>query len=78
MFWLWFIVAILLFAVGVYKLGTLNYGIDDKIGMFFGIVLASAAWPLILAAVVFFGPFFGLYWLGEQQREKKNNKNTKK
>ena len=71
MFWLWLIVAILLIAVGSYFLGTLDESEDNKVGIFWMIVIGSALWPLVLTAVIIIGPFFGLFWLGDRNREKR-------
>lgn len=64
--WLWLIVAILLIAVGMYVLGTLDWNEDDKIGLFWTIFIGSLLWPLVLCVVVVAGPFAGLFWLGDR------------
>jgi hypothetical protein len=40
--WFWLIVAILLIAVGSYFLGTLDASEDNKVGIFWMIVIGSA------------------------------------
>ena len=77
--WLWLIIAIITFAVSMYIIGR-HFSDDQDVGGFiFAATLGSVAWPLILAVVVVFGPFFGLFYLGAKRAEKaKENKNTKK
>jgi chromate transport protein ChrA len=70
MFWLWLIVAILLVAVGSYALGRWDTN-EDKVSLFWTIVIGSLLWPAVLAAVIIVGPFFGLFWLGDRRREKR-------
>ncbi len=74
--WLWLIVAIILLAVGLYILGRFDFGVDTA-GVFWCIFLGSLFWPLVLTAVIIFGPFVGLYVLGVRQREKKAEKSGK-
>jgi hypothetical protein len=73
MFWLWLIVAILFIAVGSYVVGTLDTDIDSKFGIFWVTFIGSLTWPVVLAAVIIIGPFFGLFWLGDRKREKLKN-----
>ena len=68
--WFWLIVTILLIAVGVYALGRWDTN-EDKVGLFWTIVIGSALWPIVLTAIIIFGPFFGLFWLGDRNREKR-------
>ena len=68
--WLWLIIAILLVAFGTYALGRWDTN-EDKVGLFWAIVIGSLLWPLVLAVVIIAGPFFGLFWLGDRAREKK-------
>jgi chromate transport protein ChrA len=68
--WLWLIVAILLIAIGVYVLGTLDWDEDQKVGLFWIIFICSLLWPLALGIVVVAGPFVGLFWLGNRKRKK--------
>jgi len=77
MFWLWFIVACICLAVGLYIVGRLEADEDSKIGLFWCIFLGSLIWPAVLAVVISFGPFVGFYWLGERQRKKKKENSTK-
>jgi hypothetical protein len=74
--WLWLIIAIVLFAVGVYALGRWDTN-DDKAPIFWVIGMASLFWPLVLAATIIFGPFVSLYFLGERHRDKKAEKSGK-
>ena len=77
--WLWLIIAIIIFAVSMYIIGRYFSDDQDVGGFIFTATLGSVAWPLILAVVVVFGPFFGLFYLGAKRAEKaKENKNTKK
>lgn len=75
--WLWFIIALIFLAVGLYALGRWETH-EDKGSIFGAIFLISMFWPIVLAAVIIFGPFVGLYFLGEYQREKKNKENSTK
>jgi len=68
--WFWLIVAILLVAVGSYVIGASNIP-DDRVGLFWILLFGSLLWPLVLAAVIIIGPFFGLFWLGDRAREKR-------
>jgi hypothetical protein len=71
MFTLWLIVAALIMAVGLYMLGRLDIWGNDVAGAFWCIFFGALFWPLILTAVIIFGPFFGLYALGIRNRNKK-------
>ena len=71
MFWLWLIVAIVLFAVFTYNIGRFDLGDGDPVGLFWISFFASLLWPLVLTAVIIVGPFYGLYWLGDRAREKR-------
>jgi chromate transport protein ChrA len=75
---LWLIVAILLFAVGMYVLGTLDWNEDQKVGLFWVIFICSLLWPLALGIVVVAGPFAGLFWLGDRKRKQKEKSTTNK
>jgi chromate transport protein ChrA len=68
---IWLIVTAILMAVGVYMLGRLDVPGNDWAGVFWCIFLGSLFWPLVLTAVIIFGPFVGFYLLGVRQREKK-------
>ena len=70
MFWLWLIVAVLLFGFYVYKLGVSNIDNDEKFGMFWILAFIAIGWPVVLVSVLIVGPFAGLFWLGERKREK--------
>ena len=67
--WLWLIIAIIVLAVSLYALGRWDTN-EDKFSLFWAIFFGSLLWPVILAVVVIFGPFVGLYFLGEYQRQK--------
>lgn len=70
MFWLWLIVAIVLFAVATYSIGRFDLDDGDPVGLFWISFFASLFWPIVLIAVIIVGPFYGLYWLGDRAREK--------
>jgi chromate transport protein ChrA len=70
MFTLWSIVAIVLFAVSTYCIGRFDLDGGDPVGLLWLSFIGSLLWPLVLAAVVIGGPFFGLFWLGDRKREK--------
>lgn len=76
MFWLWLIVAVILMGVGSYVIGVID-GPDDRIGLFWVLLFGSMLWPLVLTAIIIFGPFFGLFWLGVFAREKRKEKKAK-
>lgn len=79
MFWLYLIVAASLFGFGMYKLGLVDINEDEKFGLFWVIGLISVLWPLALALIVVFGPFVGLFWLGDRKRQQREqNKKTDK
>lgn len=73
--WLWFIIALVFLAVGLYALGRWDT-YEDKFALFWVIFFAALFWPFILAAAIVLGPFVGLYSLGEYQREKKNKEKS--
>jgi hypothetical protein len=70
MFTLWLIIAIVLFAVGTYSIGRFDVGNGDPAGAIWTCFLGSLFWPILLAAAVIVGPFFGFFWLGDRKREK--------
>lgn len=70
MFWLWLIIAIVLMGVGAYIIGAID-GPDDRVGLFWVVSIGSLLWPLVLTAIIIFGPFYGLFWLGDRAREKR-------
>ena len=70
MFWLWLIIAIVLFGVSTYCIGRFDIGDDDTAGAVAVSLFCSVCWPSVLAVVVFIRPFFGLFWLGDRKREK--------
>ena len=68
MFWLWLIVAVLLFGFFVYKLGRYETN-EDKAELLGMVFFTSLLWPLVLAAAIVGGPFVGLFWLGNRKRD---------
>lgn len=80
MFFLWLIVAIVIFAIGMYKLGAADIPEYDRGGMFWVIGLGAFAWPFVVAITIVFGPFVGLYFLGARKRNarKQAEKEAKK
>lgn len=70
MFWLWLIVAIVLFAISTYCVGRFDMGDSDPGGLLWLCFIGSLFWPLVLAAASLGGPFVGLFWLGDRKREK--------
>jgi uncharacterized membrane protein YfbV (UPF0208 family) len=68
--WFWLIIAIMFIAFGAYALGRWDTN-EDKVSLFWIIVIGSLLWPAVLALVIAIGPFFGLFWLGDRAREKK-------
>lgn len=68
MFWLWLIVALLIIAIGSYRVGMLDWDEDQKLNLFWCIAIGSFVWPLLLALAIVVGPFFGLFWLGDRRR----------
>lgn len=68
MFWLWLIVALLLIAIGSYRVGVLDWDEDQKVNLLWCIAVGSFIWPLLLALAIVIGPFIGLYWLGDRRR----------
>jgi hypothetical protein len=70
MFWLWLIVAIVLFAVSTYSIGRFDLDEGDPVGLLGVCFVGSLLWPLVLTAVIIAGPFVGLFWLGDRKRQK--------
>mgnify|MGYP002654594101 CR=1 FL=1 len=75
MFWLWLIVAVLLLGFFVYKLGRYETN-EDKAELFCMVFFTSLLWPIVLAVVIVSGPFAGLYFLGDRQREKRKKEES--
>lgn len=79
MFWLYLIVAVVFLGFGMYKLGLVDIDDDDKFGLFWVIGVIAVLWPLVLTIVAIFGPFVGLFWLGDRKRKQRvQNKKTDK
>lgn len=79
MLWLYFIVALFIIGYSMYKLGLVDVSYDDKLGIAFAAFMVAILWPAALFFVIVFGPFYGLYLLGDRKRKqreaaKKNNK----
>ena len=70
MFWLWLIVAIVLFAVATYSIGRFGLDEGEPGGLLWLCFIGSLLWPLVLTAVIIAGPFVGLFWLGDRKRQK--------
>ena len=68
MFWLWLIVALLIIAIGSYRVGMLDWDEDQKLNLFWCIAIGSLVWPLVLALAIVVGPFAGLFFLGDRRR----------
>lgn len=78
MWTLWLIVFMLLFAISMYIIGRLEGGNeDDKFTLSGTAFVGSLLWPIVLTAVIIFGPFIGMYLLGERHREKRKEKKAK-
>jgi len=75
MFWLWLIIVCVLMGIGSYVIGVID-GPDDRIGLFWVVFAGSLLWPLVLTAIIIFGPFYGLFWLGDRAREKRKEKSS--
>ena len=77
MFWLWLIVTCVLIGVGSYVIGMID-GPDDRIGLFWVVFIGSWLWPLVLTAIIIFGPFYGLFWLGDRKRQQRRLEQDKR
>lgn len=72
--WIWLFVAIALFGHGMYKLGLVNLDEDEKFGVFWIFFFVAILWPFALGLIVVFGPFVGLFWLGDRKRKQRLEK----
>ena len=72
--WIWLFVAIALFGFGMYKLGLVDINEDEKFALFWVIGLIAIFWPIALGLIAVFGPFVGLFWLGEWKRKQRLEK----
>ena len=72
--WIWLFVAIALFGFGMYKLGLVDINEDEKFALFWVIGLIAIFWPIALGLTVVFGPFVGLFWLGDRKRQQRLEK----
>ena len=72
--WIWLFVAIALFGFGMYKLGLVDINEDEKFALFWIIGLVVILWPIALGLIVVFGPFVGLFWLGDRKRQQRLEK----
>jgi ABC-type microcin C transport system permease subunit YejB len=72
---LWFIVAVVFFAIAVYTIGRSNEILDTERGSFLMMgFVGSFLWPIVLTVVIVGGPFFGLFWLGDRKRREQLKK----
>jgi uncharacterized membrane protein len=76
MFFLYLVVAVLIFGVGVYFLGLSDWHDDEKFAGFWGAGFLALLWPAALAFLIIVGPFVGLFLLGDRKRQLKE-KSTK-
>lgn len=75
--WLWLIIAVIDFAVNMYLIGRYLADEHDVGGFITAAVIGSLLWPVILAAGIVFGPFFGLFYIGAKRGEKAKEKSGK-
>ncbi len=75
---IWGIVAVVMFACFSYSIGrgdtTDDTGKDETGGIFFIAVVISFFWPVVLAFLIVFGPFYFLYKLGVRKSKKEAEK----
>lgn len=78
---IWGIVAVILFAFSSYSIGrgstadaADNAENDDTGGIFFIAFCISFFWPIILALLTVFGPFYLLYKMGVNKTKKEAEK----
>lgn len=71
MFTLWFIVAALIMAAGLYVVGALDWDGDEKISLFWTIFICALGWPIAFGVLIVAGPFYGFFWLGDRARRKR-------
>lgn len=72
--WIWLFIAIALFGFGMYKLGLVDINEDEKFALFWVVGLIAIFWPIALGLIVVFGPFVGLFWLGDRKRQQRLEK----
>ncbi len=72
--WIWFIAALVILGFGMYKLGLVDMDEDEKLGLFWAIFFLAILWPLAITVVIVFGPFVGLFWLGDRKRQQRLEK----
>lgn len=75
--WLWLIIAIIIFAVSMYLIGRYAADEPDANSLMWVAGFASILWPLVLTAIIIFGPFAGLYYIGAKRAEKAKEKSGK-
>jgi hypothetical protein len=72
---IWGCVAVLLFAGFSYSIGRGATPDDNDIGgIFFTAFVASFFWPIVLALLCVFGPFYALYKMGINKTKKEAEK----
>lgn len=76
MLFLYLVVAVLIFGVGVYLLGLSDWHDDAKFAGFWGAGFLALLWPAALTIAMIIGPFVGLFLLGDRKRQQKE-KSTK-
>lgn len=79
-FIVWAVVALIMFGLCSYAIGAENS--EDIGGLFFFAFVLSLFWPIVVALLIIFGPFYFLYKLGKKrariEKEKKQIWNTLK
>lgn len=78
MFWLYLIVAFLIFGISLYFMGRRGLDEDDVMGFGFAAFFGSLFWPLVLLIVIAFGPFVGFYMLGRRKFDREQAAKTKR
>lgn len=82
-FIVWAVVALIMFGLCSYSIGSVREEDGDDIaGLFFFAFVLSLFWPIVFALFIIFGPFYFLYKLGKKrariEQEKKQIWNTLK
>ena len=69
-FWIWLIVAVVLFAIAMYKLGAADLTSYQRDDMFWTIIGVCTLWPIVLVFTAITFPFIVIYKLGARKRKK--------